>query len=345
MSRHRSGGGHAGNAARSVAGGVQGGVFNAYAGLSWEIDLWGKLHAAKRSALAAYLATVDTRHAVQISLVADVAADYFLLRSLDAQLHIARETVAERKESQSLIAAKFDKGYIPQLDLLQAIQQQADAAAQIPALERQIVTTENALRLLMGQAPGSVIRGFTNEQQPAAPVIPVGLPSQLIQRRPDIAASEHSLEAQFEQIGIARANRFPSLTLTGALGFASPQLSNFISSSGNVANGFGSITGPIFHFNQLRHQEEAVRKQTEQAAYQYQLTILTAFGEVDASLTAVRTYAEEYEQRKIQVEAGVTGLAPLRSPIRCRVHQLSRGVGPTRQPLRRATGRLSRLAR
>ncbi len=201
-----------------MSGGLQGGVYSASAGLSWEIDLWGKLRAAKRSALATYLASVDNQRALQVSLVADIAGNYFQLRNLDHQLLIAQHTFTERQQSRQLIAGEFDKGYVPELDLLMAIQQQAVAGAQIPALQRQIVATENALRLLLGQGPGTVLRGYANEEQPDLPTIPEGLPSQLLQRRPDILAAEQSLIAQFEQVGIARANRFPSLTLTGLLG-------------------------------------------------------------------------------------------------------------------------------
>ena len=244
----QAGGGKAGSEAQKVDGGIQGGFLNAFGVLNWELDLWGKVRHAKRSAEAQYLANVQSRYALQVSLVGEVASEYFLLRDLDNRLAIAQQTLSSRREYTRIITDRFNKGYVPELDKLQAIQQEAIAAASIPALQRQIVQTENSIRLLMGEGPGTVSRGATNFDQTLSPEIPVGLPSQLLERRPDIMAAEKSMEAQWEQIGVAQANRFPSISLTGILGFASPELTSFISSSGFVANGFGSITGPIFQF-------------------------------------------------------------------------------------------------
>jgi len=304
----QAGGGKAGSEAQKVAGGVQGGFLNAFGVLNWELDLWGKVRHANRSALAQYLSTIQNRNALQVSLVGEVASEYFLLRDLDNRLAIAQQTVTSRREYTRIITDRFNKGYVPELDRLQAIQQEAIAAAAIPALQRQIVQTENSIRLLMGLGPGSVSRGYTNFDQTLSPDIPVGLPSQLLQRRPDIMAAEKSMEAQWEQIGVAQANRFPSISLTGILGFASPELSSFISSSGFVANGFGNIAGPIFNFGQKKNQVEVQRKQFDQVNYQYQQTVLSAFGDVDNSLAYYKTFSEEYEQRKIEAEAAAKAL-------------------------------------
>jgi len=303
-----AGGGKAGSEAQKVGGGVQGGFFNAFGVLNWELDLWGKVRHATRSALAQYYSTVQSRNALQVSLVGEVASDYFLLRDLDNRLAIAQQTVQSRHQYTGIITERFNKGYVAEIDKLQAIQQEAIAAATIPAIQRQIVQTENAIRLLMGMGPGTVSRGYTNYDQTLSSQIPVGLPSQLLQRRPDIMAAEKSLEAQFEQIGVAQANRFPAISLTGLLGFASPELSSFISNKGFVANGFGSITGPIFNFNQKKNQVEVQRKQFDQIYYQYQQTVLSAFGDVDNSLTFYKTFSEEYVQRKIEVDAATKAL-------------------------------------
>jgi multidrug efflux system outer membrane protein len=259
------GGGKAGTDAQKIAAGVQGGYMNAFALLNWEIDIWGKLRHANRSAVAEYLSSVQNRNALQVSLVAEVASEYFLLRDLDNRLIISQQTLAGRRENTRIITERFNKGYVPELDKLQAIQQEAIAAAAIPSLQRQVIQTENALRLLMGLGPGQTPRGVSNFEQALSPDIPVGLPSQLLQRRPDIMAAEKSLQSKFEQIGVAQANRFPTISLTGVLGFASPELGTFLSGSGVVANGFGSITGPIFHFNQRKNQVEVQRKQADQA--------------------------------------------------------------------------------
>src|SRR3954454_25255518 len=264
----QAGGAKAGTEAQKVAGGVQGGFFNAFGVLNWELDLWGKVRHATRAALAQFYSTVQSRNALQVSLVGEVASEYFLLRDLDNRLAIAQQTVQSRHEYTQIISERFNKGYVAEIDKLQAIQQEAIAAATIPAIQRQIVQTENSLRLLMGMGPGTTSRGYTNYDQTLSPEIPVGLPSQLLQRRPDIMAAEKSLEAQFEQVGVAQANRFPTISLTGLLGFASPQLSTFLSSGGFVANGFGSIAGPIFNFNQKKNQVEVQRKQFDQVYYQ-----------------------------------------------------------------------------
>src|SRR3954453_5372293 len=273
----QAGGGKAGTEAQKVAGGVQGGYLNALGVLNWELDLWGKVRHATRSALAQFYSTVQSRNALQVSLIGEVASEYFLLRDLDNRLAIAQQTLQSRHQYTQIISERFNKGYVAEIDKLQAIQQEAIAAATIPSVQRQIVQTENSIRLLMGMGPGTVSRGYTNYDQTLSPEIPVGLPSQLLERRPDIIAAEKSLEAQFEQVGVAQANRFPTISLTGILGFASPALSTFISSGGFVANGFGSLTGPIFNFNQKKNLVEVERKRTEQAYYQYERTVLSAF--------------------------------------------------------------------
>lgn len=304
----QAGGGSAGTDAQKVGGGIDGGSLKAYGTLNWEIDLWGKIRHANNAAYAQYMAVVENRNALKVSLVAEVASDYFLLRDLDNRLSIAQQTLASRREYTKIISRRFDTGYIPELDKLQAIQQEAEAAATIPALNRQIVKTENAIRLLMGMGPGHVSRGASNFDQALSPDIPVGLPSQLLQRRPDIMTAEKTMQAQFEQIGVAQANRFPSISLTGLLGFASPELTTFIGSKGLVANGFAGITGPIFNYGQRKKQVEIERKRFDQTYYDYQQTVLSAFGDVDNALTYYRTYSEEFEQRKIQKEAAAKAL-------------------------------------
>lgn len=307
------GGGQAGNDAQKAAAGIDGVIYNAMGVLSWELDIWGKLRRSNKAALANYLSVAENRNALRFSLVAEVASQYFLLRDLDNRLAIARQTLLSRKESTRIITERFNKGYVSEIDLLLAKQQEAIAASAIPALERQVVQTENALRLLMGMGPGTVSRGYTNFDQILTPDIPIGLSSQLLERRPDIRASEKALQSQFEKIGVAQANRFPTLSLTGLLGFASPQLSTFISSSGFMANGFAGITGPIFNFRQNKNIVEIEKQRTEQAIRAYQQTVLGAFGEVDNALNNYRTYAQEYEQRTMLVNAASKSLELFRA--------------------------------
>jgi len=302
------GGGQAGSDAEKVAGGIDGALFNAFGVLNWELDLWGKVRHANRSALAQYESSIQDRNALQVSLIGEVASEYFLLRDLDNRMVIAQQTLASRKDYTRIITDRFSKGYVPELDKLQAIQQEATVAASIPALQRQIVQTENSIRLLMGQGPGTVSRGASIFDQTLSPDIPVGLPSQLLERRPDVMAAEKSLESQFEQIGVAQANRFPSISLTGILGFASPELSSFITNKGFVANGFGGIAGPILNFGQRKNLVETQRRQTDEVYFQYEQTVLAAFGDVDNALTNYKTFSEEYAQRTIEVDAASKSL-------------------------------------
>ena len=305
----QAGGGKSGTEAQKVASGVQGGFLNAFAVLNWEADIWGKLRHANRAAAAQFLSDVANRNALQVSLVAEMATNYFILRDLDNRLLISRQTLEGRRENTRIITERFNKGYVPELDKLQAIQQESIAAASIPAIQRQIVQTENAMRLLMGLGPGQTPRGLSNFEQTLSPEIPVGLPSQLLQRRPDIIAAEKFMKSNFEFIGVAQANRFPTISLTGVLGFASPQLSTFLTSSGQVANGFASITGPIFNFNQRKNAVEVEKRRFDQAYFQYQQRVLTAFGDVDNALAFYKTFSEEYEQRRIQAEAAEKALS------------------------------------
>jgi outer membrane protein, multidrug efflux system len=304
----QAGGGSAGTDAVKAASGVNGGLFNVFGVLNWELDVWGKLRLQSQAAIDDFLSSKANRDALQVSLVAEVASDYFILRDLDNELFISQSTLAGRKENTRLIKDKFEHGYVSELDLLQAQQQEAIAAAFVPAFQRQIIITENAIRVLIGMGPGPIPRGASNYDQILSPEIPVGLPSQLLERRPDIMAAEFALEAQFARIGVAEANRFPTISLTGALGFASPQLSSLLSSKGFVANGFGSLVGPLFNFGQLKNLVVVEQKKTEEVYYQYQQTTLNAFAEVDNSLASYRNLNEEHAQRKLQVEAASKAL-------------------------------------
>ena len=236
-----AGGGTAGEDARKVGGGIDQGAFKMFGTMNWEIDVWGKLRSANQAAYNEFLGDIENRNALMVSIVAEVANQYFLLLDLDNRLHIAKSTLESRKESTRIITARFEKGYTSEIDKLQAEQQEALAAASIPGFERQIVVVQNALRTLMGLSPGPLTRGIALYSQKQGPQIPEGLPSQLLTRRPDIREAEKRLEAQFNYIGVAKANLYPSFSLTAALGFASPSLSTLVSGSGLVANGFGNL--------------------------------------------------------------------------------------------------------
>jgi multidrug efflux system outer membrane protein len=303
-----AGGGKAGSEALKVNGGVNGGLLNVFGVLNWELDAWGKLRLQSQAAVDDFLASKANRDALQVSLVAEVASDYFLIRDLDNQLAISNSTLEGRKQNTKLNSDKFQHGYVSELDLLQAQQQEAIAAAAVPGFQRQITLVENAIRVLIGLGPGSINRGASNYDQVLSPDIPVGLPSRLLERRPDIIASEYALQAQFARIGVAQANRFPTISLTGALGFASPQLSSLLSSNGLVANGFGSLVGPLFNWGQNKKLVEVEKRRTEALYYQYQQTTLNAFADVDNALAEYRNLNLEHLARQQQVQAAAKAL-------------------------------------
>ncbi|HEY2348251.1 MAG TPA: efflux transporter outer membrane subunit [Puia sp.] len=303
-----AGGGKAGSEALKVNGGVNGGLLNVFGVLNWELDVWGKLRLQSQASVDEFLASKANRDALQVSLVAEVASDYFLIRDLDNQLAISKSTLEGRKENTKLNSDKFQHGYVSELDLLQAQQQEAIAAAAVPGFQRQIILVENAVRVLIGLGPGPISRGASNYDQVLSPDIPVGLPSQLLERRPDIMASEFALQAQFARIGVAQANRFPSISLTGALGFASPQLSTLLSSNGLVANGFGSLFGPLFNWGQNKKLVEVQKSRTEALYYEYQQTTLNAFADVDNALAEYRNLNLEHLARQQQVQAAAKAL-------------------------------------
>lgn len=271
--------------------------------VSWEIDLWGRLKHANRAAYAELLASEEDRKAVYISVVAQVAELYFRLRGLDERLDITRRTFETRREYLRIITLRFERGEVSELDKLQAEQIAASSEAQVYAIEREIIAVENAINILMGRAYSSVPRGLPNEEQQMPIEIPTGLPSELLERRPDIRATELQLIAQTERIGVAVAMRFPSLSLTGLFGVASPELSSLFD-AGSVAGSItGQLTGPIFRFGQNKRRVEVEQARAVQAGYNYEFVVLNAFAEVENALTEIRTFGNEYVAREVQVQA------------------------------------------
>ena len=197
------------------------GIQNNYilaAELSFEVDLFGRLRRSTEAAQAELLASEDARITVLISLIADVAGTYFLLRDLDERHEISARTLKTRRKSTQLVRARFDKGTVPKIDVNQAEIQEAQAAVQLAVFERQVIRTENLLNILLGRNPGPVVRGASIEDQVMLPEVPAGLPSELLERRPDVRAAEQLLAAQTARIGVAEALRFPSLSLRTTVG-------------------------------------------------------------------------------------------------------------------------------
>jgi multidrug efflux system outer membrane protein len=269
----------------------------------FELDLFGRLRRSTEAARAQLLATEEAQRSITISLVASVASTYMLLRDLDAQLEIARRTKSTRTDSLGIIQARFDKGTVPKLDVNQAEIELAVADAAIATAERAVAQTENALAILLGRNPGAIPRGLALKQQALPPGIPAGLPSELLQRRPDVLASEAELAAQTARIGVAQAARWPSLSLTGALGFESDDLSTLTDSGSDFWSAGVGILAPVFNAGRNKSRVEVEEARTEQALLAYEQTVQRAFREVEDALVAVRTYRAEHEARRRQVAA------------------------------------------
>jgi multidrug efflux system outer membrane protein len=273
------------------------------ANLSFEVDLWGKLRRATEAAQADLLATEASYRNVTISLVSNVASVYFLLRDLDARLQVARDTVNGRRESLGIIQARFDKGTVPELDVNQAQVELAIAEAAVSAFERESVQAENALQFLLGRNPGPVQRGLALKQQVLPSDIPAGLPSELLQRRPDLVLAEERLVAETARIGVAEALRYPSIGLTGSLGLLSDDFSDLTDSDARTWNLGGGLFAPIFNSGKLKAQAEGQRARAEQAMSTYESTLLQALREVEDALVAIRTYHAEHAARQRQAIA------------------------------------------
>ena len=273
------------------------------ADLAWEIDLFGRIRRSSEAARAELLASEYTRRTVYIALIADVANAYFLVRDLDARLEIATRTLATRHDSTELIRARFDRGVTPMLDVNQAEIQEATAAADVAAFERQLVQAENLLSILLGRNPGKISRGDALTDQALPPAVPAGLPSELLERRPDVLAAEQLLAAQVARIGAAQALRFPQLSLTGTAGLASNDLSDLISSDMSIWNLGANLFQPLFTGGKNKQRVEIEKARAEQLLRQYELTILQSFREVEDALVAIRTYRDEAAAREMQTRA------------------------------------------
>jgi multidrug efflux system outer membrane protein len=239
------------------------------------------------------------RRAVQVALISEVARAYFVLLENDVKLQTAVRTQKSREESLNIIQERFNKGYTAEIDLNQSQIQEAIAAALIPLYKRNVVQAENALNVLLGRFPGTIPRGVTLYEQVIPPDIPAGLPSDLLLRRPDVQEVEKILIAQNARIGVAQALRFPSISLTGLLGAASPDLSGF--SLAWTAG--GGLLGPLFQFGKNKKRVEIERALYEQVLKEYELTVIQAFAEVENALIAVETLEDEFEARNRQVRA------------------------------------------
>src|SRR5215471_10716943 len=269
--------------------------------LSFEVDVWGRVRRATEAARAEVLAAEDTRQAVRTTLVSDVAAAYFVLLELDKELEIAQRTLALRQQSLQLIEVRRRGGIATLLEVRQAEQLVYSAALVIPDTERLIEQTENQIRLLLGQAPGDVLRGQPLTAQAQPPIVPPGLPSALLERRPDLRAAEQALIAANANIGVAKAAYFPTISLTGLLGYESNQLSSLFKGASSTWQFVPQVTQPIFTAGRITSQVRLAEAQQQSALIQYEKAIQTAFREVSDALVQYRRVKEIRTQQVLLV--------------------------------------------
>ncbi len=282
------------------------GVFNGYQYLadslnlsaSWNLDFWGRYRRATEAARANLLGSEWARRAVLSTVVANVAAAYFQLRELDLELSIARRTLASRQQSLALTETLANGGATSMLDVRQAQQLVETAAESIPEAEREIQTQENQISIYLGENPTDIPRGRTLTEQPLIPSIPAGLPSSLLERRPDIRAAEQNLIAANAEIGVARSQFFPQISLTGSGGLESIGLNNLFTLSNGVWNFTAGATQPIFEGGRLRSNLKLAKAVQQQDLLAYEQTIQQAFQDVSNALIGYRKFREFREHQE-----------------------------------------------
>ena len=274
-------------------------LFQVGASISWEVDFWGKFRRATEAARATLAATEWGRRAVVTSLVAQVAEGYFALRAIDLNLDISRQTLASRQESLRLTQIRAAGGAASELDVRQAEQLVFGASATIVDLERQAEQQENLISMLEGNNPGAVPRGRTLTDQLLIPQVPTGLPSALLERRPDIVQAEQTLVAANANLGVARANYFPQVSLTGSGGFQSAALSSLLSGSAAFFTIGASLLQPVFTAGRTRSQVELAEARRDEVLLAYQQTIQQSLRDVSDALIAYRRDREFRDQQQL----------------------------------------------
>ena len=288
----------------TTSGGNTANSFLAALNFAWEIDVWGRIRRSTEAARAQMLATEAFRRAVVLSLVTDVTRVYFELRELDYELEIANASVAAYQETYDLFQRQYLGGVASKLDPLRAEAALAQAAASIPDIENRIVAAENQLSVLLGRPAGPIERGAALTDQVTPPEVPVGVPAQLLERRPDLVQAEQNLVAANAQIGVAMADFFPRIGLTGLYGSSSAELSTWLAAGTGIWGIAASAAGPIFTFGQTWYNWRATQQNRDAARFAYEQTVLIALGEVSDALTARDRLAE----RIVDQERAVTAL-------------------------------------
>ncbi|MGL1888297.1 MAG: efflux transporter outer membrane subunit [Reichenbachiella sp.] len=270
--------------------------------LSWELDVWGKLRRLNEAELAEYLATEYGYYNYRLMMVSEVANIYFRLREMEASIDIANQTLALRDSSLNLIQERYNKGVVAEIDLNQAQIQQAIAAYAVPLYERGYRQTEHALSVVLGMNPRPLVSSISLDSLSVVKDIPVGLPSEILLRRPDVLAAEQEIIAQNARIGAAQANRFPSISLTG-VGGISNGLQAFNAGAGAAWNAGLNLFGPIYNWGKNKRQVEIEKIRTESTYFNYEQVVFNAFREVEDALVAIETLQREIVARENHVRA------------------------------------------
>ena len=275
-----------------------GNSYEAKALLSWELDLWGNLRWKKVAAVADYLQSVESQRALRMTIVAEVAQAYYELVALDTELEIVRQTQKAREEGVRLARIRFEGGLTSETSYQQAQVELARTATLVPDLERKISIKENDIAFLAGEFPTRIERSRFLEELDVPESLPVGLPSGLLERRPDIRAAEQQLIAEHARVKVAYTNMFPRLSLTGQFGLESDVLSNFLQSPYSLLN--GAVLTPLFNWGKNRAALKAQKASFEAEVHSYEKTVRSAFKEVNDSLDAISRYGEQLSELQEQ---------------------------------------------
>ena len=280
------------------------GRYAASAGLSWEIDLWGRVRNSRDAAMADLLATEDGRRAVILSLVSGVALAYVELRSLDLELEIAKSNTGTRRSTLDLFDARARRGIASDLEVSQARADLAITTAAIPETELLIAVKEHQISVLLGRAPGPIPRGsLALDETLLPPELPLGVPAQLLGRRPDVLAAEQGVIGAGNRVGVAVANRLPTLSLSGFIGLEATTIPNLFTADAVAGTGGGSLLAPIFQGGRLSAAEDAARARLEQSIASYRKAVEQALQEVADAAISVRKLRDARLARTDQVKA------------------------------------------
>jgi multidrug efflux system outer membrane protein len=300
--------------AGTVSQGTETSIYALSADVSWELDFFGRIRRATEAQKALFMGTEEARRSAVLTLVADVARAYFELRDFDRRLEIARRTIESRREYVQLAKDRFEGGVTAEIDFRQAEAELRRVETVLFDLERLIAVKENELSVLLGRNPGAILRGRGLEEQKLPGAVPAGLPSELLDRRPDIREAEQSLAAATANIGEAKALLFPRIALTGSYGFASTEFDTLFDGPSKAWNIIGNLLQPIFHAGKNKRRVEITESRQRQALYAYERTVLEAFRETEDALVTYRKTGEQRQAQagRVTAERKVLELAELR---------------------------------